>query len=383
MAMTETEENPQDRPRTVRDFGIPHTPPPAQPMASPTPPPARPRMVQTGRRQTTAPRRQTATPQRTASRGQQSAAPKATPTPQVNNRPTSQNVPPAPVPRPTPAPTPQQPAQPGVLSQIYDWGRGAWNSAAGMWNNAFGTSQTATSPRAAAPKNNQPAKRKYETDYTGLIGSYFQNPEFANWTVYQKKAYEDARPYVYADSLGKPTIGIGHLITDASPPELRAMRDRWEAGGKKARPNDSISEKRMQDLFKNDLIKHTKIAKDTNPDWDKFNDFERSLAIDMTFNTGGFNPKRWPGFFKAWRAGDKKEMAKQLKNSLWYKQTNRRARNQINLLLTGKNTAEMLGDTTARYRVSDMPALIQRGIEKRAERVQPPVRPTPTPRGRR
>jgi GH24 family phage-related lysozyme (muramidase) len=153
--------------------------------------------------------------------------------------------------------------------------------------------------------------------------------------VFAKKMIQEHEGYVivdgmhkaYYDSVGKPTIGYGHLIV---PGDGYSMQS-------------SISQKEADELFDKDFDKHLKIAKSI-PGFDKAPPQQQAAAIDLTFNMG-----YWPDTFKnaakAFAAGEYQKTADELRyrdasagdftSSLWYKQVGPRRGTPILSLMRG------------------------------------------------
>ena len=153
--------------------------------------------------------------------------------------------------------------------------------------------------------------------------------------VFAKKMIQEHEGYVivdgmhkaYYDSVGKPTIGYGHLIV---PGDGYSMQS-------------SISQKEADELFDKDFDKHLKIAKSI-PGFDKAPPQQQAAAIDLTFNMG-----YWPDTFKnaakAFAAGEYQKTADELRyrdasagdftSTLWYKQVGPRRGTPILSLMRG------------------------------------------------
>ena len=137
----------------------------------------------------------------------------------------------------------------------------------------------------------------------------------------------DGMHQAYYDSVGKPTIGYGHLIT---PDDGYSIQSR-------------ISQKEADKLFDKDFDKHLKIAKRI-PGFDKAPSQQQAAAIDLTFNMG-YWPDLFPNAAKAFAAGEYQKAADELRykdasagnfaSSLWYKQVGTRRGNPIVSLMRG------------------------------------------------
>nr|WP_129951575.1 glycoside hydrolase family protein [Rahnella sp. RFA10(1/100)] len=120
--------------------------------------------------------------------------------------------------------------------------------------------------------------------------------------------------YQYYDSLGKPTIGYGHLLTNSEVYPYGISEDKANA-----LLNQDIKIARMQ---------YYKLELDLPQDWQDF-------MIIMIFQLGYAGVLKFKKMIAALKAKDYKEAIKQAKDSLWYKQTPNRL-NQMIEVLTNK-----------------------------------------------
>jgi lysozyme len=150
------------------------------------------------------------------------------------------------------------------------------------------------------------------------------------------KLHEGVRDQAYKDSLGKWTIGVGHLIGDGSSP--------GEYAGRKLSPQE------IDNLFEEDFAKHVKIAEKT-PGWNLANDAGKAAMIDLAFNMG-YWWKKWPNTAKALSEGNFDAAANGLQDSKWYTQVGRRAPKIVSLMRAGKGGGIETTDTA----VAEAPA---------------------------
>ena len=126
------------------------------------------------------------------------------------------------------------------------------------------------------------------------------------------RLHEGVRTQMYLDSLGKATIGIGHLI---KPHE----RERYAEGVE-------ISMDEVEELFEMDLnraaagaeslIKEC-IGHDLPPHIEE-------VILEMVFQLGTTGVSKFKKFWKALRVKDWKKASEEMKDSRWHSQTPRR-----------------------------------------------------------
>jgi GH24 family phage-related lysozyme (muramidase) len=129
------------------------------------------------------------------------------------------------------------------------------------------------------------------------------------------KKHEGYRNKVYLDTLGKRTVGVGHLCVE----------DFWEDG-------KEYEEKFLMDILQKDLQGAIDKAEDlieNCPSGGKANisDNAKILIIEMVFQLGGNGVSK---FRKMWKALQENppnyfEASVQMMDSRWYKQTPNRA----------------------------------------------------------
>ena len=126
------------------------------------------------------------------------------------------------------------------------------------------------------------------------------------------RLHEGVRTQMYLDSLGKATIGIGHLI---KPHE----RERYAEGVE-------ISMDEVEELFEMDLnraaagaeslIKEC-IGHDLPPHIEE-------VILEMVFQLGTTGVSKFKKFWKALRVKDWKKASEEMKDSRWHSQTTKR-----------------------------------------------------------
>ncbi len=129
---------------------------------------------------------------------------------------------------------------------------------------------------------------------------------------------EGLRLTVYKDHLGKPTVGIGHLVT---------TKDKLRVG-------QTISKSRALSFFREDIKVAQRDARqfagaDT---FKKLSKNTQNVLVNMAFNLGSTRLNKFKELKKAVKAGDYKKMAAEMKDSRWYKQVPNRAQRLISVI---------------------------------------------------
>lgn len=130
------------------------------------------------------------------------------------------------------------------------------------------------------------------------------------------KRHEGLRLEVYNDSVGKPTIGYGHLI---KPGETEMKK---------------LTLEEADELFESDFIEHLEAAEKI-PGFANADFMRRAAIIDLTFNMGPVWYKKFPKFTAAFVEGNYVKAAAELENSRWYRQVGSRARTIVELMKRG------------------------------------------------
>ena len=121
---------------------------------------------------------------------------------------------------------------------------------------------------------------------------------FAKKMVQEHEGYNivDGMHQAYRDNKGLPTIGYGHLIT---PGDGYSM-------------SSKISQQEADKLFDKDFQFHSEHAQKI-PGFEKASDQQKAALIDLTFNMGPAWYKDFPGFVKAFSAGDYETAANEIR----------------------------------------------------------------------
>lgn len=137
--------------------------------------------------------------------------------------------------------------------------------------------------------------------------------EYEGTKEYQakKKYFRDGKFYPYADSLGKMTVGYGHLIKQGED---------YSKG---------LTEEEADKLLSRDLanavLQAQSLGLDAPEDW---NDF----IIIMVFQLGFNGVLKFRKMLAALKVQNYKEAIRQAKDSLWYRQTTNRVNDMISQL---------------------------------------------------
>ena len=128
--------------------------------------------------------------------------------------------------------------------------------------------------------------------------------------------HEGVRYKPYKDSLGKWTVGVGHLIGDG-----KTLPDDM---------NREFSAAEIAQIFEEDFEHHKKIAEKT-PGYQKANKAAKGAMIDLAFNMGYWWPK-WPNTSRYLKVGNFVSAANELEDSKWYGQVGLRADTIVGLI---------------------------------------------------
>ena len=129
---------------------------------------------------------------------------------------------------------------------------------------------------------------------------------------------EGMRLDVYRDHLGKPTVGVGHLVLPS---------DKLKVG-------DKISNSRALQMFRKD-IKTSQRDAAIFVGADKFKTLSepmKNVVTNMAFQMGATKLAKFKKLKAAIKNDDYKAMAKEMKESKWYKQTPNRADRLISVV---------------------------------------------------
>lgn len=110
---------------------------------------------------------------------------------------------------------------------------------------------------------------------------------------------------IYKDSLGYPTIGYGHLVTDKNQ-------------------ISPITLAQAEYFLDCDVDNAIGIAKRVFSNFDKLSDLRQEVLIDMSFNLGEAGIRKFKKFISAIAISDFTQAGKEMEDSLWAKQVKSR-----------------------------------------------------------
>jgi lysozyme len=120
---------------------------------------------------------------------------------------------------------------------------------------------------------------------------------------------------VYLDSLGLPTFGIGHLITEKDP-EYRADGNYKDV---------VITKERADEAFEIDVKKHIDECCKLFPNFNYFEDELKEILANMMFNLGFSRFKLFAKTVNAINYGKYLTAAEEMIDSRWFRQVKGRA----------------------------------------------------------
>ena len=123
------------------------------------------------------------------------------------------------------------------------------------------------------------------------------------------KAHEGYRNKVYLDSLGKRTVGVGHLCVE----------DFWE-------DDKEYEEKFLLTILEHDLKSAIKSAERLCSDCPDLKDQAKEIIVEMVFQLGKTGVSKFRNMWKALKVPDYPTAAKEMLDSRWAKQTPGRAK---------------------------------------------------------
>ena len=123
------------------------------------------------------------------------------------------------------------------------------------------------------------------------------------------KKHEGYRNKVYKDTLGKRTVGVGHLCVE----------DFWE-------DNKEYPEEMLMNILKDDLKNAIQGSERLLKDCLVLDDLAREIIIEMVFQLGETGVSKFRNMLKALKGPDYQTAAIEMLDSKWAKQTPGRAK---------------------------------------------------------
>lgn len=152
-----------------------------------------------------------------------------------------------------------------------------------------------------------------------LLSQYLNGQTFAQYKNLIT-AHEGRRQDVYVDSMGKYSVGIGHQLVNH-----------------KFYSQSHYSDREIDSLFEIDLRIALANCKKLYPAFDQIKPAMKPAIklrlVDFVFNLGYNRAAKFKKFNSAINAGDYTGAAKELRQSIYYKQVNKRAEEFCKVLL--------------------------------------------------
>ena len=123
------------------------------------------------------------------------------------------------------------------------------------------------------------------------------------------KAHEGFRNSVYKDTLGKRTVGYGHLCVE----------DHWE-------DNREYTVPELERVLEADLNNAIQGAEELCSDCPVLDDQAKEIIVEMVFQLGKTGVSKFRNMWKALKVPDYPTAAKEMLDSRWAKQTPGRAK---------------------------------------------------------
>ena len=123
------------------------------------------------------------------------------------------------------------------------------------------------------------------------------------------KAHEGFRNKVYKDTLGKRTVGYGHLCVE----------DHWE-------DNREYTVPELERVLEADLNNAIQGAEELCSDCPVLDDQAKEIIVEMVFQLGKTGVSKFRNMWKALKVPDYPTAAKEMLDSRWAKQTPGRAK---------------------------------------------------------
>ena len=119
--------------------------------------------------------------------------------------------------------------------------------------------------------------------------------------------------YVYTDSLGYKSVGVGHKVTENDP--------EWDLPA-----GTPVEEDRIFQLFEQDCGKAIEDARDVIPNFDDLPNGVQAILVEMAFQMGKSGLSKFQNMISALKNKDYETAAAEMVDSRWNKQTPDRCR---------------------------------------------------------
>jgi lysozyme len=150
-------------------------------------------------------------------------------------------------------------------------------------------------------------------------GNLVELPEETEKEITKNEGY---RSQVYKDSLGKDTIGIGHLLTDEEKRTGKIYGIDF---------TDGLTKDEAREILYQDYMKASKGADSVldmyDIDKEDLTESQLNAINEMVFQLGPQGASKFKNTFNLIKQGEFEEAAKEAEDSLWFKQTPNRVRN--------------------------------------------------------
>jgi lysozyme len=128
----------------------------------------------------------------------------------------------------------------------------------------------------------------------------------------QLKVDEGVRYEIYKDHLGYLTFGVGHLVTESDPEHGRKV-------------GDPVRHHRVDAALDQDIAIAVEDCKNIFQSFDTQPDIVQEILVNMSFNLGGPNLRKFKRFIRSIEDGDYPLAAYEGRDSKWYNQVTNRA----------------------------------------------------------
>lgn len=157
----------------------------------------------------------------------------------------------------------------------------------------------------------------------------------------QLKIDEGYKEYIYLDSEGLATFGIGHLITSKDPEYYEVLKhwpfllNKTLTAEEKIKKFDEsknkvkVSQERIMDIFQKDVDIAIADTRRIFKDFDNFLPKLKEILVNMCFNLGFVRFSKFKKMIKAVENQDYKKVAKEMVDSKWYGQVGNRAKRLV------------------------------------------------------